>query len=85
MLRLEVAAINRLAKKLGGKVYRHYSGRAMFGKHCPGVVYNMAKHGDAKFPRSLGKPAFDSLGLDSIVYFPSVNDPRPGEGKAGQS
>lgn len=66
--------LRRVAKRLDGTIYRHYSGRAMFGRCCPGIVYE--GRADCKFPKLLGQPMFDRMGLDTIVYFPSVNDPR---------
>lgn len=67
---------------VGVKV-RSYSGRGMFGKTCLGVVVRRGdelrflvelgyaiKEADGVIPERMNQ---DSMGLDSIIYFPSVS------------
>lgn len=74
MTKKQLKSVERLAERIGGEVYRHYSGRGMFGRGCPGIVYKSAD--GVRFPPSLGRASTDSLGLDRIVYFPSITDNR---------
>ena len=70
--------IVRFVEKKSVTVYRHYSGRFMFGERCVGFYGN----GDecaavAEFiKRKTGQSyRFDNLGLDMIYYFQNIKDP----------
>ena len=68
-------------------IYENYSGRGMFGRTCLGVIVqehdsfmeflmNLTRYMDANGVEdtnfSLEGVAYDNLGLDTIVYFPSI-------------
>ena len=71
------------------EIYENYSGRGMFGRSCLGVVIkqgysfmdfiiNLTKYMDNNGVEdtdfSLEGASYDSLGLDTIVYFPNIGD-----------
>lgn len=63
-----------------------YSGRWMFGSQCPGIVCGASEvHAvvsAVKRRRIKCVPSWDNMGLDMIVYWPSiVSDPATYEGK----
>jgi hypothetical protein len=72
-----VQRIIRYLKDKPVEVYRHYSGRGMFGRRCIGFVgdrgdceeiaYRIKRKTDKSF-------SGDSMGLDWIVYFPYILD-----------
>lgn len=68
-------------------LYENYSGKCMFGRSCLGVVIkqgyffmdfiiNLTKYMDNNgvedIDFSLEGASYDSLGLDTIVYFPNI-------------
>lgn len=72
---------------IGYTFYNDYSGRGMFGKTCVGIVVAehcsymemmmlltkyLTMRGFDDVDLELSNPAIDSLGLDTIVYFPSI-------------
>jgi len=62
-----------VAQEVNGKVYRDYSGRGMFGRQCPGIVCNDATEViELCALKGLRKSSQDSMGLQVIVYFPSI-------------
>lgn len=67
-------AIKCVAKEIGGKVYYDYSGRNMFGKTCIGIsckYYIECIEAASKY--GIVKANWDQLGMDYIVYWPSLN------------
>lgn len=69
------------------EIYENYSGRGMFGRSCLGVVIkqgysfmdfiiNLTKYMDNNEVEdtyfSLEGASYDSLGFDTIVYFPNI-------------
>lgn len=68
----------------GYDFYKNYSGRFMFGKQCVGIVCDdtstvlvdlaqyLFEHGVSDVRNALGNVCYDNLGLQVIVYFPSV-------------
>lgn len=69
------------------ELYEGYSGRCMFGRKCLGVIVkqgysfmdfiiNLTKYMDNNGVEdtdfSLEGASYDSLGLDTIVYFPNI-------------
>jgi hypothetical protein len=73
----------------GCSVYEGYSGRGMFGKTCLGIVISegfsymevlvkLTRYLDENdvddLDLKLESPAIDSLGLDTILYFPRIDD-----------
>lgn len=72
----------------GAELYRGYSGRAMYGKTCFGIVFDnegdlgpfMAQLAcyDEDLAMELGAPRFDSLGLNVIAYWPAWDTARVG-------
>lgn len=66
-------AINKVSEECEGTIYKDYSGRGMFGEICVGIVgsdlqglVNCAKR------KKLPKPCWDNMGLDYIIYWPSI-------------
>jgi tRNA(Ile2) C34 agmatinyltransferase TiaS len=59
------------------RVYRHYSGRGMYGRRCIGFVGDRSDCEGLgyRIKRKTGAPfSVDNMGLDFIVYFPSISD-----------
>jgi hypothetical protein len=74
-----VKKIVRLAKSRGLRPYRAYSGRCMFGSQCIGFYGEDAECAALAIlvKKKTGKSfSRDSLGLDMIYYFPSIQDCR---------
>ena len=74
-----ISKICRVAEKRGLKPYRGYSGRSMFGKQCIGFYGEMgACFAVAELiKRKTGHQYhYDNLGLDTICYFPRIDDER---------
>lgn len=83
MLRARV--MEEIAAELGGHVNPHYSGRGMYGETCPAIIIpseasslmllgayladlvGMDDGGDM-----IRRARTDSMGLDTVVYFPGV-------------
>lgn len=76
----EFCTINNL------KYYKYYSGRGMFGRHCCGIICNgnmlevmlrltdfLYENGIDNLKDVLGTPCWDNMGLDIIIYFPSLS------------
>lgn len=71
-----LAAIEAIARDVDGEVYRHYSGRAMYGSQCLGVVCPYASEAiEAAARRGITGARTDSMGRDYIVYWPALADP----------
>lgn len=79
----KVKALHEIAEKYGGTVRSDYSGRYMFGELCYGIdctKYEMPDVIAAARRRKIGAERTDNMGLDMIVYWPSVKGvPRPHE------
>lgn len=68
----------------GYEFYNNYSGRFMFGKKCVGIVCDdtstvmvdlsqyLFEHSVTDVRDALGTICYDNLGLQYIVYFPSI-------------
>jgi hypothetical protein len=70
-----------------GYEYRdNYSGRGMFGKECAGIVTDenvlqvvlalsdyMHECGIDCVKDELGRVCYDNMGLDVVIYFPSIS------------
>lgn len=77
--------IERIAQKHeddGWNFYARYSGRAMFGDVCPGIVcppYDTPKVVTAARRAGIkAYPSHDNMGRDNIVYWPAIkSDPEP--------
>jgi hypothetical protein len=74
-----VRKIIRYRRKNHIRVYRHYSGRGMFGKECIGFCGD--DHDCAAIAVFIRKKTGydycrDNLGLDMIYYFPDISDPK---------
>ena len=74
-----ISKICRVARNRGLTSYRRYSGRMMFGKQCigfygeKGVCFAVAEF----IKRKTGHQYhYDNLGLDTICYFPDIEDDR---------
>jgi hypothetical protein len=75
--RINLSELEEIADECNGEVYPNYSGRFMYGRKCFGIsgsdpieiIECAARHG-------LHSARYDSLGRDSIVYWPElrVND-----------
>lgn len=70
----------------GCNYYEKYSGRGMFGRYCAGIVTDrgmievileladyLHKCGVDNVKEELGRVCYDNLGLDMVVYFPSIS------------
>jgi hypothetical protein len=77
----KVKALHEIAAKYGGTVRSDYSGRFMFGALCYGIEctkYEMPDVISAARRRKVGAERTDNMGLDMIVYWPSVEGvPEP--------
>jgi hypothetical protein len=74
-----ISKICRVARKRGLKPYRGYSGRSMFGKQCIGFYGEMGTCFAVAelIKRKTGHQYhYDNLGLDTICYFPRIEDER---------
>lgn len=82
----EVDVIRDFCEDNGYEFRDDYSGRCMLGKQCIGIVCDINPMyliiwlsdilRDAGFDSStdiLGTPCVDSMGLDTIVYFPRLS------------
>lgn len=83
---MELAELIRsFCNDCGCKCYENYSGRGMFGKTCIGIVTDanmfevilglsdyLHECGVDNVREELGRVCHDNLGLDMVVYFPSV-------------
>lgn len=78
----------QVVEELGmGQVRERYSGRCMYGRECPGVVTtdgtsvmalvaeivgNCADEYRDDLVEAFRRASTDAMGLDEIIYFPSV-------------
>lgn len=69
--------LKELADDVGGRLCSDYSGRGMFGRECVGIVTDSPMHVIEK-AAARGVRGFrtDNMGLDTIVYWPSVKKPE---------
>ena len=73
--KISAPTMEKIAREVGGEVYYGYSGRCMFGRKCVGVVCNDVKK-CISVARRFGlreDPSSDNMGLQMIVYWPTVN------------
>lgn len=69
----QVESIKDLARDVSGEVYEGYSGRGMYGDRCWGIAVHDPDEIKMRVREyGLPKPSVDNLGLDYIVYWPSV-------------
>lgn len=84
MATTHIDTIRRLAETLddhfgGVSEYRHYSGRAMFGKTCIGITVPWSLRDELVIlarRRKLPNPCWDDMGRGAIAYWPGIEDPR---------
>lgn len=71
---------NKIALEADGTVYDGgYSGRGMFGKACWGVYgRNSTRIIELAAQSGITGASYDSLGLDTIVYWPELQYNREG-------
>ncbi len=71
----KIAAIAARHEADGWSYYARYSGRYMYGRECPGIVCPPSDIGRARAAarrHGISGCATDSMGLDSIIYWPGV-------------
>lgn len=69
-----------IAEEVGGRVYEGYSGRGMYGKRCWGVAgSDFSEIIEVAAQHGLKGATVDSLGLDSIVYWPDMEYNGPAD------
>ena len=69
----EEEKVRKLCKMVDGELYEQYSGRFMCGDVCMGVVCdNINRCLLAAGKIGLKNPKTDNMGLQYIVYFPSI-------------
>ena len=62
--------VREIADEIGGKVYKSYSGRGMFGEKCMGIdCGNYTECIKAAAEHGLKGARWDNLGLGYIVYW----------------
>ena len=67
--------LQQIADEVGGELRVSYSGRGMYGKTCLGIVCDnpdTVKKMASK--KKITGACQDSMGLDYIVYWPSVKE-----------
>lgn len=64
--------IQALADENGGRVYRRYSGRGMYGATCIGISCPDLTGVLVEVGRK--KPSYDNLGRGYIVYWTTIED-----------
>lgn len=70
--------IDSVAEKCDGTVVKGYSGRFMYGKQCWGVITSDAATAiAAASAANIVKTQIDSMGLDTIVYWPEIEYTQP--------
>lgn len=70
--------IEAIAAEVGGRVYRHYSGRGMYGAQCLGVECgDVPACIEAAACHGLTGARWDNMGCDYIVYWPKLADAVP--------
>ena len=72
-----ITFLNGIAKSLGGEVKQGYSGRSMYGERCFGITcssYAEDRVIKGVVLAGLPDPYTDSLGLDTIIYWPNYAD-----------
>jgi hypothetical protein len=67
-----IEAVYETAWVTSGRVVPDYSGRHMYGKLCYGVVGNRDTIQNSAGHRGLPAGIVDDMGMDSIVYWPSI-------------
>jgi hypothetical protein len=71
----KIQQLEKLANDLGGRIYRGYSGRGMFGKSCVGIVCEDATECiESAAGLGIRGAKTDNMGKRMIVYWPSISD-----------
>jgi len=72
--------LHNAAHIVDGEIVTDYSGRAMFGDDCVGVIlkdegdlFTFARQLDDDLAELLGNPRWDSMGLREIAYWPKAS------------
>ncbi len=69
-----------VAEHCDGSIYHGYSGRAMYGKECIGITTSKPfKAIELAAQYGITGAKMDSMGLDSIVYWPNIKSVEPDE------
>lgn len=72
--------LEEIAGEVGGDVRYNYSGRGMYGKTCVGIVCEDAtKCIEEAAVRGFRGAKTDSMGRDTIVYWPKIAVKQPSE------
>jgi len=71
----DIEKIEEVAEEYDGKVRTNYSGRGMCGRTCYGIVTNDPNSVISAV--GIRGACTDSMGLDTIVYWPSVKAVKP--------
>lgn len=70
-----------IADAVEGEVYRHYSGRGMYGDACIGIVCSdEVKCIEEAAERGIRGAKTDGMGRSTIVYWPRYRDPAAPRG-----
>jgi hypothetical protein len=76
MNREDLETIQHLLEDQGYEVRLHYSGRAIYGAKCLGVIVGDTGHlftlGQLLHEYDLPTPRTDSMGRDVIAYWPDI-------------
>lgn len=75
----QIDDMHEAAHTVDGEIVTDYSGRAMFGDDCVGVIlkdegdlFTFARLLDDDLAELLGNPRWDSMGLREIAYWPKA-------------
>ncbi len=76
----QIDDLHNAAHTVDGEIVTGYSGRAMFGDECVGVIlkdegdlFTFARLLDDELAELLGNPRWDSMGLREIAYWPKAS------------
>lgn len=68
-----IKLVEEVAEEVGGSVRYDYSGRSMYGKECVGIVVGYPDEvSRLAADKGLPHPQLDNMGLDYILYWPSI-------------
>lgn len=74
--------LNRIAEACDGKVYEQYSGRGMYGRQCYGITTDYPDTCiEAAVENGIKGACTDSLGMQTIVYWPALREEGWSEGR----
>jgi len=77
MSTLQIAKIKAAALNHTGRYYNNYSGRGMFGKLCVSIYCEVHEALDIISEVGIKGAKTDSMGLGSVVYWPSIQEDVP--------